>query len=56
MMVSTCCGNCIQEDGWLQKHVIKPAINKEMGFMKGSYIVSMVTISSGWTGKGNKLL
>jgi len=44
------------EDAGYRNIVIKPAINKEMGFMKGSYNSINGTISSGWNWKGNKLV
>ncbi|MCK0148096.1 glycoside hydrolase family 78 protein [Arenibacter sp. F26102] len=44
------------EDTGYRNIVIKPAINKDMGFMKGSYKSINGTISSAWNWKGNKLI
>ena len=44
------------EDAGYRNIIIKPAINKDMGFMKGSYKSINGTISSAWNWKGNKLV
>jgi alpha-L-rhamnosidase len=43
------------EDAGFRNIIIKPAVSKEIGFMKGSYECINGTIASNWELKGNKL-
>jgi len=44
------------EDSGYRNIIIKPAISKEMNFIKGSYKSINGTISTAWNWKGNKLI